>query len=101
MKFRLKLSGYDVCSATNGKEALEVLNRELPDLIVLEIVHPKIDGLEVCRSIRTESLAPIIFLAASEDTSKRVEALNLGAVEYLSKYYSQRELLEKIVKILQ
>tara|TARA_Y100000589_G_C27043879_1_gene584355 strand:+ start:786 stop:968 length:183 start_codon:yes stop_codon:yes gene_type:complete len=59
------------------------------------------DGLQLCRSIRTESSVPIIFLTASEDLSKEIEALNIGANEYLSKPFSPTELEEKIVKILQ
>ena len=59
------------------------------------------DGLQLCRSIRTESSVPIIFLTAFEDLSKEIEALNIGANEYLSKPFSPTELEEKIVKILQ
>ena len=98
---RLQLAGYQVCSATNGEEALEVFHRESPDLIVLDVMLPKMDGIAVCRRIRSESVVPIIFLTALEVLSERVAGLDLGADDYLSKPFSPKELEEKIVKILQ
>lgn len=97
---RLKLSDYKVCSATNGEEALEVFHREYPDLIVLDVMLPKMDGFEVCKRIRAESIVPIIFLSALEDISERCADLDLGANDYLTKPFSPKELEEKIEKNL-
>ena len=82
---RLQLAGYQVYSATNGEEALESFHRDSPDLIVLDVMLPKMDGFAVCRRIRAESVVPIIFLTALEAISERVAGLDLGADDYLSK----------------
>ena len=67
---RLQLAGYQVYSATNGEEALESFHRDSPDLIVLDVMLPKMDGFAVCRRIRAESVVPIIFLTALEAISE-------------------------------
>ena len=92
----LKLSGYEVCSAINGEEALEVFHTEHPDLIVLDLMLPKLDGFEVSRRIRSESTVPIILLTALKAISERVAGLDLGPDDYLSKPFSPKELEEKI-----
>ena len=97
---RLQLAGYQVFSATNGEEALESFHRESPDLIVLDVMLPKMDGFAVCRRIRAESVVPIIFLTALEAISERVAGLDLGADDYLSKPFSPKELEARIATIL-
>ena len=97
---RLQLAGYQVHSATNGEEALEAFHRESPDLIVLDVMLPKMDGFAVCRRIRAESVVPIIFLTALEAISERVAGLDLGADDYLSKPFSPKELEARIATIL-
>ena len=82
---RLQLAGYEVFSATNGEEAIEAFHKESPDLIVLDVMLPKMDGFAVCRRIRAESVVPIIFLTALEAISERVAGLDLGA-EFVSLY---------------
>ena len=97
---RLQLAGYQVYSATNGEEALESFHRDSPDLIVLDVMLPKMDGFAVCRRIRAESVVPIIFLTALEAISERVAGLDLGADDYLSKPFSPKELEARIATIL-
>ena len=97
---RLQLAGYRVMSAEDGEEALEVFHREQPDLVVLDVMLPKLDGFAVCRRLRAESCVPIIFLTALEAISERVAGLDLGADDYLSKPFSPKELEARIATIL-
>ena len=97
---RLNLAGYQVLSAQDGEQALEVFHRESPDLVVLDVMLPKIDGFAVCRRIRSESCVPIIFLTALEAISEKVAGLDLGADDYLSKPFSPKELEARIATIL-
>ena len=97
---RLQLAGYQVFSATNGEEALESFHTDSPDLIVLDFMLPKMDAFTLCRRIRAESLVPIICLTPLEDISNRVAGLGLGAVDYLSKPFSPKELEARIATIL-
>ena len=97
---RLQLANYQVFAAKDGEEALEVFHREAPDLVVLDVMLPKMDGFAVCRRIRAESLVPIIFLTALEAISERVAGLDLGADDYLSKPFSPKELEARISTIL-
>ena len=76
---RLQLAGYNVVSAEDGEEALEMFHNEEPDLVVLDVMRPKMDGFAVCRRLRAESCVPIIFLSALESISERVACLDLGA----------------------
>ena len=97
---RLQLSGYRVLCAEDGEEALELFHREEPDLIVLDVMLPKLDGFAVCRRLRAESCVPIIFLSAVEAISERVAGLDLGADDYLPKPFSPKELEARIATIL-
>ena len=76
---RLQLSGYRVICAEDGEQALEMFHNESPDLVVLDVMLPKLDGFAVCRRLRAESCVPIIFLSAVEAISERVAGLDLGA----------------------
>jgi CheY-like chemotaxis protein len=89
---RLQLSGYRVVCAEDGEQALELFHSESPDLIVLDVMLPKLDGFAVCRRLRAESCVPIIFLSAVEAISERVAGLDLGADDYLPKPFSPKEL---------
>ena len=93
---RLQLAGYRVVCAEDGEEALEVFHRESPDLVVLDVMLPKLDGFAVCRRLRAESCVPIIFLSALEAISERVAGLDLGADDYLPKPFSPKELEARI-----
>ena len=97
---RLQLSGYRVICAEDGEEALELFHRETPDLIVLDVMLPKLDGFAVCRRLRAESCVPIIFLSAVDAISERVAGLDLGADDYLPKPFSPKELEARITTIL-
>ena len=97
---RLQLAGYNVVSAEDGEEALEMFHNEEPDLVVLDVMLPKMDGFAVCRRLRAESCVPIIFLSALESISERVAGLDLGADDYLPKPFSPKELEARISTIL-
>ena len=97
---RLQLAGYNVVSAEDGEEALEKFHSESPDLVVLDVMLPKMDGFAVCRRLRAESCVPIIFLSALESISERVTGLDLGADDYLPKPFSPKELEARISTIL-
>ncbi|MDP6833636.1 MAG: response regulator [Prochlorococcaceae cyanobacterium ETNP1_MAG_9] len=97
---RLQLAGYRVISADDGEKAIEEFHNESPDLVVLDVMLPKLDGFAVCRRLRAESCVPIIFLTALEAISERVAGLDLGADDYLSKPFSPKELETRIATIL-
>jgi len=92
----LKARGYEVVTAVNGEEALEMAERELIDLIILDIMMPKPDGVEVCRRIREWSQVPIIVLSARGDEKDKVKCLELGADDYLTKPFGIAELTARI-----
>jgi len=87
---------YAVTIASNGAQALEIIDREMPDLIILDLVMPHVDGLTVCRRIREFSSVPIIILSAQEQEDQKVQALDLGADDYLTKPFGVRELLARV-----
>ena len=95
----LKGSGYQVSVATNGKQALEVLERIRPDLILLDIMMPEMDGFEACARIKASTAwreIPLIFLTARADTADIVRGFELGAVDYVSKPFNAHELLARV-----
>lgn len=96
----LTRAGYGVITAANGAQALTQAGRENPDLIVLDVGLPEMDGLEVCRHIRARSQVPILFLSARADEVDRILGLELGADDYVTKPFSPRELLARIRAIL-
>ena len=97
---RFSILGYRVFLASDGKSALAIFNNEHPDLIILDVVLPKLDGYEVCRKIREGSQVPIIMLTSLGGISDRVLGLNLGADDYLVKPFSPKELEARIRSIL-
>jgi two-component system, OmpR family, KDP operon response regulator KdpE len=92
----LKASGYRVLTAADGESALEVAARDQPDLILLDIGLPKLDGLEVCRRVREFSIVPIIMLTARAAEADRVAGLDAGADDYLAKPFGPPELLARV-----
>jgi signal transduction histidine kinase len=97
-------AGFDVAIATSGDRALRQLERRLPDLILLDMMMPGIDGLETCRRIKANARTgniPIIFMTALTDTDSKVEALNLGAVDYITKPFHEQEVLARVKTHLQ
>src|SRR6058998_4074031 len=95
----LKERGYNLNIATNGRQGLDVLERVRPDLILLDIIMPEIDGFETCRRIKASTAwreIPIIFLTAKTDTADIVRGFELGAVDYVSKPFNAHELLARV-----
>lgn len=92
--------GYEVTSATNGKSGLEMVLNSKPDLVVLDIMLPEMDGWSVCKGIREKSVVPILMLTALSEEIDRVLGLELGADDYLTKPFSTRELLARVKALL-
>ncbi|HSP72924.1 MAG TPA: response regulator transcription factor [Gaiellaceae bacterium] len=98
--FNLEAAGYRVDGAASGEEALELLAAEEPDLIVLDVMLPGIDGFEVCRRVRERSSCPIIMLTAKGAEEDKVRGLRLGADDYVTKPFSAQELLARVEAVL-
>ncbi|MCA1687020.1 MAG: response regulator transcription factor [Actinobacteria bacterium] len=96
----LEHDGYRVVSAGDGREALERFRQERPDLVVLDLMLPELDGLEVCRRIRQESRVPIIMLTARAEEVDELIGLELGADDYVTKPFSPRALLARVRSVL-
>lgn len=92
----LKARGYDVMACTNGEEALQIVEKEFLDLIILDIMMPRMDGIEVCRQIRSWNKVPIIMLSARGDEKDKVRCLELGADDYITKPFGMAELMARI-----
>ena len=96
----LELDGFLVSSASSGEEALEVARREAPDVVVLDLGLPGIDGIEVCRALRTFSDAYVVMLTARADEVDKLVGLSVGADDYVTKPFSPRELIARIRTML-
>src|SRR5690348_6154435 len=92
----LHARGFEVLEASNGLEAIAMWERENPHLLILDIMMPRMDGLEVCRRVREHSTVPIIVLTALDAESDKVVALDLGADDYLTKPFGVDELLARV-----
>jgi two-component system response regulator MprA len=92
----LRQEGHEVRTAGDGVEALDAADEFVPDLVVLDLGLPRLDGVEVCRRLRSESDVPILILTARSDTEDRVEGLDSGADDYLVKPFERTELLARI-----
>lgn len=92
----LTASNYKVIIAGDGEEGLELFNREKPDLAILDIMLPKKDGFEVCRTIRSKSNIPILMLSAKKEDTDKIIGLGLGADDYITKPFSPRELIARV-----
>jgi two-component system KDP operon response regulator KdpE len=92
----LKARGYEIFTATDGEESLEAVQKDFIDLIILDLMMPKVDGVEVCRRIREWSDVPIIILSARGDENDKVKCLELGADDYLTKPFGIAELMARI-----
>jgi len=100
MRATLPARGYEVRTAPGGAEALDELQKEIPDLIILDLVMPNVSGLEVCRRVREFSSVPIIVLSAKEFESDKVAALDMGADDYITKPFGLDELLARVRAML-
>src|SRR5882757_130609 len=96
LTYPLRKEGYEVVSALDGREALERFSEERFDLVVLDIMLPRLDGIEVCRRIRTRSQVPIIMLTAKGDEIDKVVGLEMGADDYITKPFSVREFRSRV-----
>lgn len=96
LKFNLKKEGFETIEAYDGQTGLELALTKNPDLILLDVMLPEMDGFSVCREVRAKSQVPIILLTAREEEVDKVLGLELGADDYITKPYSVRELLARI-----
>jgi two-component system, OmpR family, response regulator VicR len=96
LKFNLRKEGYETVEAYDGMEALDIVKKEKVDLVLLDIMLPKMDGFTVCRRIREFSNIPILMLTAKEEEVDKVLGLELGADDYITKPFSFRELLARV-----
>jgi len=96
----LRAAGYEVVSAMDGLKGLAAVRHDKPDLVVLDLMMPGMDGLDVCRALRRESSVPIIMLTARVEESDKLVGLELGADDYITKPFSPRELVARVRVIL-
>jgi len=100
LEYNLARQGYAVLSAADGVKGLETARKERPDLIVLDVMLPGLDGLDVCRILRREMSVPILMLTARADEVDKIVGLEVGADDYLTKPFSMRELLARVKAML-
>jgi len=98
--FALAQAGFSVEEAADGRAALESFRRRPPALLVLDVMMPELDGLEVCRAVRRDSRVPIIFLSSRDEEVDRILGLELGGDDYVSKPFSPRELVARVKAVL-
>ncbi len=96
VSFSLRRQGYAVLTAHNGVDALELAARDHPDVVILDVMMPKMDGFEVCRRLRLTSKVPVIMLTAKDEEHDKVFGLDVGADDYIAKPFSHKELLARI-----
>lgn len=100
VRTNLQSRDYETLVAMDGDEALEIIEKELPDLIILDIMIPKINGFEICRRVREWSQIPIIMLSAKHELEDKVKCLNSGADDYVTKPFGVNELVARIMALL-
>jgi two-component system OmpR family response regulator len=100
VRFALENAGYVTAQAADGREAVEQFLAVRPDLVVLDILMPEMDGTEVCRQIRLQSVTPIIFLTSRDEEVDRIVGLELGGDDYVTKPFSPRELVARVKAVL-
>lgn len=98
--YNLEKEGYQVLSAQDGATGLKLARAERPDLLLLDLMLPKMDGMEVCRILRQESKVPVIMVTAKKEEVDRILGLEIGADDYVTKPFSVRELLARVKAIL-
>src|SRR5919112_1748075 len=96
LTYPLRKDGYEVVSALDGREALDRFAEQRFDLVVLDLMLPKLDGIEVCRRLRSRSQVPIIILTAKDDEIDKVVGLEMGADDYITKPFSVREFRSRV-----
>jgi DNA-binding response OmpR family regulator len=96
----LRRAGYQVVVARDGRQALDVLDKQSPDLVVLDLMLPEVDGFEIARRLRVEGDTPIIMLTARRDEADRIAGLEMGADDYVVKPFSPQELVSRVKAVL-
>jgi len=100
LKYNLQKDGYDVITSMDGAEAVGTAQKEKPDLIILDIMLPKMNGFEVCRVLRKKMIVPILMLTAKAEEIDKIIGLEIGADDYMTKPFSMRELLARVRAML-
>ena len=100
LEINLITEGYEVVTATNGLEALDLISSRLPDLVLLDLMMPKLDGVTTCERIRQFSNIPVIMVTAKGEEQERVKGLNVGADDYIVKPFSATEVLARVRAVL-
>jgi two-component system OmpR family response regulator len=100
LKYNLQKDGYDVVTALDGAEAIETARKVKPDLVILDVMLPVMNGFEVCRILRKEMTVPILILTARAEEMDKIVGLEIGADDYMTKPFSMRELLARIRAML-
>jgi len=100
LQYNLSQQGYDVLTAADGVKGLETARSNKPDLVILDVMLPKMDGFEVCRMLRKEMTVPILMLTAKTEETDRVVGLEVGADDYVTKPFSMRELMARVRAML-
>ena len=100
LEYNLQRNGYQVVVAHDGRQALRLAQDEQPDLVILDLMLPGLDGLDICRELRRDSSVPIIMLTARDEEVDRVVGLELGADDYVTKPFSVRELMARVRAVL-
>src|SRR5215213_11017392 len=100
LRLYLEKDGYQVLAAHDGRQALDLTRQRHPDLIVLDLMLPNVDGLDVCRILRAESATPIIMLTARTTEDDKLLGLDLGADDYITKPFSPREVVARVRAVL-
>jgi len=100
LEYNLQKEGYDVVTAIDGAQALDIARSEKPELIILDVMLPKLSGFEVCRILRKEMTAPILMLTAKIEEVDKIVGLEIGADDYMTKPFSMRELIARVRAML-
>ncbi len=96
VSFTIRRAGFEVLEAADGREALDIAESDAPDLILLDILMPELEGIDVCRAIRRTSNVPILFLSSKDAVVDRIIGLDAGGDDYVTKPFSPRELLARV-----
>ncbi|MCB0236861.1 MAG: response regulator, partial [Anaerolineae bacterium] len=100
LAYNLTRQGYEVITVGDGKEGIAATRREQPDLLILDLMLPGVDGIEVCRVLRQEMNMPILMLTAKADEIDKIVGLEVGADDYMTKPFSMRELMARVKAML-
>jgi two-component system response regulator VicR/two-component system response regulator RegX3 len=100
LTYTLQTEGYEVITATDGHSAIQQFHRQVPDIVLLDLMLPEVDGMEVCWRIRAFSKVPIVILTAKDQDTDKIRGLTAGADDYVAKPFNTRELLARMQAVL-